>query len=391
MIWAAIIIAAIIAFAGGFLDVVYNNWNITKMLFVDSWWGIIAVVSGTISALLFYASAKTYSDVKISETFLAEVTSELTNQTKHKLKGKKDMSKQPADITNDIENYNKDREIDLAKTTMNAMIKKMAYIMMKPGPVFFKGWGNKRLELDVERVHIINDYIQAVRGSLQSYTHLRADALISFYKIEKLAQIEKNELLYQLKESKLKIDFLEKEYSDKVTRMDLDIQRIESELYEKMAHIEHVRAQTEELLESVKIRVKETDAEIDRRRKESDAEIELRRKESDAMIKLNQEKSDAEIYIRKLQAKDTSKISAKRSKLLDHIIKEMEVDNISPMDVYLLVKLIETDSTTTDFMDFDSKVKVVNEEIEKMKQQNKILQAEADYARFNTDRKMGKV
>lgn len=381
MIWVVIILAALIAFVGGILDFVYNQFNVTKMLFVDSWWGIIATISGIISAFLFYASAKTYTDVKINESFLPTIDKDGNIKFPNELKkGDTDMSKLKTEVTNDIENYDKSREIDLAQVTMNSMIQKMAYIMMKPGPVFFKGWGNKRLQLDVERVHIINDYIEAVRGSLQSYTHLRADALISFYKIEKLAQIEKNELLYQLKESKLKIDLLGHEYEHKVKLMDLDIQGLETELYNKMALIEHTRAQTSELLETVKIRVKESDAEIERRKNESVAQIEL-----------DKAKAEAEIYIMKLQANDTSRINKMRSKLLDHIIKEMQVDNISPMDVYLLVKLIETDANTTDFMDFDRKVKMVNEEIEKMKQENNILKAEADFARYNTNRKMGKV
>lgn len=381
MIWVVIILAALVAFVGGLLDFMYNQFNVTKMLFIDSWWGIIATISGFISVLLFYASAKTYIDVKINESFLPTIGKDGNLKFQNELKkGDTAMSKLPLDITNDIENYDKSREIDLAQVTMNSMVQKMAYIMMKPGPVFFKGWGNKRLQLDVERVHIINDYIEAVRGSLQSYTHLRADAVISFYKIEKLAQIEKNELLYQLKESKLKIDLLGHEYEHKVKLMDLDIQGLETELYNKMALIEHTRAQTTEILDNLKIRVKESDAEIERRKNESDAQI-----------KLDKAKADAEVYIIKLQANDTSRINKKRSKLLDHIIKEMQVDNISPMDVYLLVKLIETDSNTTDFMDFDRKVKMVNEEIEKMKQENNILKAEADFARYNTNRKMGKV
>ncbi len=178
----------------------------------------------------------------------------------------------------------------------------------------------------------------------------------------------------------MKIDLLGHEYEHKVKLMDLDIQGLETELYNKMALIEHTRAQTTEILDNLKIRVKESDAEIERRKNESDAQI-----------KLDKAKADAEVYIIKLQANDTSRINKKRSKLLDHIIKEMQVDNISPMDVYLLVKLIETDSNTTDFMDFDRKVKMVNEEIEKMKQENNILKAEADFARYNTNRKMGKV
>lgn len=393
-----IIIFILIGIITYLIDSLYNFFIFLQIFFVDTFWGLATIICGLISALMFYASSRTYVDSKINESFLPHPrnfskaigsTGYFSKETENRLrsrniksspKGDNSMTKQDSQIVHDVDSFNKNREIDLAKVTMDAMLKKMAYVMTKPGPVFFKGWGNKRLQLDVDRVYIVKGYIDAVRSSLDSYTNLRADALISFDKIEKLAQIQKNELLHKLKKSELDIGFLEEEYEHKVKEMNLNLELFEVQLLERVAQIQNLEAQTSEVLKTIDIRIKETDAEIERRRKESDA-----------IIELNKAKADAEIYVMKLQAQDTSKLSKQRARILTKIINEMQLDNITPTEVYLLVKLMEADNATGDYTDFDKKTKIITEEIEKMKQQNNILRSEAQFVQFNNNRKMGKV
>lgn len=370
------------------IDSLFSLLIFLEVFFIDTFWGLASIICGGITVVLFYASSKTYVDSKIKESFLPNPRSfpESIKGDKHLSKNKtivggtKSMSNQGTHIVHDVENFDKEREIDLAKVTMDAMLKKMAYIMTKPGPIFFKGWGNRRLELDVERVYIIKEYIDAVKSSLDSYTLLRADALISFEKIQKLANTQKNELLYKLKQSELDLTFLDKEYEHKAKLMDLEIEGLEMQLFERLTNIEHMEAKTTEILKNLDIRIKETDA-----------EIEIRKKESDAMIALNKAKSEAEIYVMKLKAQDNSKLSKQRAKILTKIIDELQLDNITPTEVYLLVKLMEGDSGSFDYMDFDRKSKLVHEEIERMKLENKKLHAETKFTEFTTNRKMGNI
>lgn len=132
------------------------------------------------------------------------------------------------------------KEFDLSKITMETFVKKMAYEMTKPGPVFFKGWGNRRLELDAERVRIMGTYVEEIRKTGSSLMELHADAALSFEKIEKLTKIKRNELDERLKRSELILDFIDEEHKYKIKNMEL-------ENAEKEAQIRLINAQAEEL------------------------------------------------------------------------------------------------------------------------------------------------
>ena len=225
-------------------------------------------------------------------------------------------------------------------------------------------------------MYIIQGYIDAVRQAGESFINLQADAVLSYEKIENLVKINRNVLLRQLRDSELQIDLLEKEHEAKVEKLQIDVAHLESLVLERIAQIENLNAHTEQVLSDIKNKVKEIDTEIKIKIATSESDIRLREEESKARIKLNEDKSDAEIYILKLKAGDDSAISKKRATALDMVIKEMNMDNITPTEVYLLIKLLDTNNTN-DFIDFTNKMKVMEEELEKMRIQNDILKADA--------------
>ncbi|MGV8018299.1 MAG: hypothetical protein AB2L26_09005 [Ignavibacteria bacterium] len=157
MVWVIVIIA-IFVIIGSLIDFVLNGWTITTQFFIDSWYGIIAVITGILSLFMFYGSSKSYKMVKINESFLPILKN-------HKGRG------------NIMEN-----EFDLSKLTMDALVKKMAFEMTKPGPVFFKGWGNRRLELDVERVNIIKKLYRFIERNWEFFNGITIRCCFKFYK-----------------------------------------------------------------------------------------------------------------------------------------------------------------------------------------------------------------
>lgn len=199
MIWF-IVALLIFAVLGGMIDFACNGWAITKEFFTDSYWGIITIVVGALSLAMFYASSKTYRDVKINETFLPN----------------------PRKIRKRKLTMSEHQEFDLSKMTMETLVRQMAYQLTKPAPIFFKGWGNRRLELDVERVQILGKYVESIRTTGSYLMELHADAALSYEKIEKLIHIKRNELKIQLRKSILDYDFLKQEHVERIRAIKLE-------------------------------------------------------------------------------------------------------------------------------------------------------------------------
>ncbi len=225
MIWFLVAVALFVLI-GSIIDFSCNGWNISKQFFTDSGWSIVAVLAGILSLLLFYASSKSYKDVKINESFLPNPK---------RIKNKKE----ELEMSNEEQSL-QIQEFDLSKITMETFVQKMAYEMTKPGPVFFKGWGNRRLELDVERVRIIGAYIESIRSTGESLMQLNADAVLSYENIEKLTKIKRNELDEKVRRSELNLDFVNEEYKYKIKGMELENEQ-------KEANIRLINAQAEEL------------------------------------------------------------------------------------------------------------------------------------------------
>ncbi len=206
-------------------------WYMDFSFFVqDNWYIWTAIILALIAAVLFYASSKSYKNVKINESFLPNPYKIIKKKTK---KGNWLMpliKRQKEEGT----------ELDLSKLTMEALVKKMAYEMTKPGPVFFKGWGNNRLRLDVERVQIMKDYIDSIRETGESLMELQSDAVLSFEKIKELTKIKRNELKKRLRESEIELDFLNEKYKHELEMMRLEREDREEDVKLKRAQRESI-------------------------------------------------------------------------------------------------------------------------------------------------------
>jgi hypothetical protein len=215
--WWLLLLLVIFVIVGSLIDFSCSGWNITKQFFTDSWWGIIAIATGIISILLFYASGKSYTDLKINESFLPNP---------------KKFNRKKGNTLMTLNNQENDEvvEFDLSKLTMTALTKKMAYEMTKPGPVFFKGWGNRRLELDVQRVQIIQRYIESIRRTGDSLMELQADSFLSYEKIKLLTEEKRYQLEKRVVQSKIELDFAKEEYSHKIKMMKIERERAKEEV-----------------------------------------------------------------------------------------------------------------------------------------------------------------
>ena len=348
----------------------------------NSTWGILALLFFGLSAAFFYASSKTYIDVRekgrVIDT-LRPILQKMDTFFKHTKSST--MEKSDSSIT---KRNSEESVIDLSRVDLQTMVRELAVVINKPNPVFFKGWGNQRLKLDVARVCLIKEYIEAIRSAGESFIQLNADAILSYEKVEKLVQINRNALLKQLKESELQIDLVEQQYKSQIDTLHINVMQLESVVLEKISMIENLNAQTKQILGNVDNERNRVQADIERMKNESESNIKIREEESQARIELDKDKAKAEIFVMKLKATDESKISKQKARVLDKIIDEMNLDNIKPMHVYMLIELFET-RNESNYFDFDGRVKIMDETLEKMKIENKKGNAEAREADAKAD------
>lgn len=328
MIWFLVAIIVFII-VGSLIDFSFYNWNKLKQFFTDSWWGMTAIAFALVSLILFYASSKSYKNVKINESFLPNPK---------RLKSKKENSLMKEDKNQALQ----EQEIDVSKITMDSLVKKMAYEMTKPGPIFFKGWGNRRLELDVERVHILGDYVNALRTTGSNLMELNAEAVLSYDKIKALTQIKKNNLQEALRESKYKIDLMEERYKSEIEHLKLGVKHTTIELDRKMIEVNEMKYSLAE----------------------RERELVMKEKMNDVRVKA----LEAKVH-------DTSKFNESRSKLLDTIIEEMDMKNINASQAFVLINALAPGAT--DDLNFQTRAEMVKEELEKMKAQTRKENAEA--------------
>ena len=387
--------------------------SIAEFLF-NSIYGIIAIFFASLAILFFYGSVKTAKNSRIvhdipfdglnnkfktSRSYSSKSTSKNISVPFNEFS--KSQGKDYTFMNKGVIVVPENRELDLAEYKMNFFSDKLANLMTKPEAVFFKGWRNRRLQLDVEHIHIIKAYIDAMRDAGESFLNFRADQVLSYEKIQLLIQTKRNILLKGLIDSELQIDLLQEEHKARVAELRINIKDLEAEVFQKLANIEHLKANISKILSDVentkkravsdiKIAEQESIANIQAREKELDIkvqesianiearakELEIKEQEALANIEINKAKTDAEIFVMKLKATDQSKIAQQRSAVLDKIIIEMNLNNIRPLEVYLLIKLLDT-INTDDFMDFDKKVELMEEELNRMKAENRYKTAEA--------------
>lgn len=316
------------------VDSLYNAIIFLGIFFVDSFWGLATIISGVITALLFYASGRTYVDSKIKESFLPTSKNKklITNSNSLSIMGKN------TDLTQN-KNVN---EIDLSTVTLNGMVGQMAYLMTKPGPVFFKGWGNRRLQLDIDRVYLIQNYIEAVRRTGSSMAEFQADAVLSFDKVKALTEIKHNDLKTQIQESKLRLDLVTAKYESEIANMKLDLEIKQTDLEEKHIEIEDMKSQ-----------------------------LSIRERE----IAMREKMNDVKVKVLEIKVNDDSAFSKSRTGLLDTIVQEMDMNNISPSQAFVLINALSPGST--DDINFQTRSEMIKEELEKMKAESKYKSAEA--------------
>ena len=365
-----------------------------KEFLFNSIWGVIAIVLGVFSILFFYASAKTAKNSN-SENSLIPSGNSLSESQKYLSASKSSYASDSNSYSSYLKNKSgsggsmssnlvvQNREIDVSVCQMDAFSNKLANLMTKPEPVFFKGWRNRRLKLDIEHMYLIKDYVDAMRDAGESFVRFKVDQIFSYEKIQGLVQLNRNDLLRQLRESELQIDLLENEHRGKIAKLNLYIRELEVNIFEKLTQVKELQANIakiysdientrDDAISRIKISEQESIANIRAREKE----LEIKEQEAMATIELNKVKSGAEIYVMKLKATDKSKLAQQRSEVLDKIIKEMNLNNIRPIEVYLLINLL--DSVNSDgFMDFDKKVELMEEELNRMKAENRYKTAEA--------------
>ncbi len=106
-------------------------------------------------------------------------------------------------------------------------------------------------------------------------------------------------------------------------------------------------------------------------------EQDMQRKTREAELKrkdLENEKLEAENTLIKLQAE-----------LLKKVVNEMEIENITASQAFVLIKAL--DPKSDDNLDFQSKEKMVEEELAKMREENRIIRSEAELAELNVQQR----
>lgn len=163
----------------------------------NSIWGAFALLAGLLSIFFFYASSRTYSDVT--------VRSKIINSLKPTIKNMENSLSQSKNHGMEM--------IDMSQTNVHDFFRKLVVAINKPNPVIFKGWGNRRLELDVERARILTDYIRQTHIAFGELQELQADILFSHDKIKHLVDMKQAKAAGEL-------DLINAQYKDLMKQYD---------------------------------------------------------------------------------------------------------------------------------------------------------------------------
>ena len=214
-----------------------TQFDIFAGIFNANIFTLLALISALIGAIYFWASSKSYKDYKI-----------------------KDKVMKLFEDSSPSKNLPAKKEIDLSTIDLQSLVVDLQRVLTSPTPIFFKGWGNKRLELDARRVDMMNMYIQSVIATGQSFIRLKADAVISYDKIKLLAEKELNGLRQQAAESEFGLKLLDKKYENELTKLTTGTDIMILEVEEKKANIRRLNAeakQEEEKAAAMKVNTKE--------------------------------------------------------------------------------------------------------------------------------------
>lgn len=199
-----------------------------KEFFLHTTWGIIALICGVVSAVLFYASSKMPKQMRESKSRVKAITPALKMSSQQNSFSQNKSMNQNND---DLQDYSQNRgiqehEIDMSSMSLEGFFREVAFTMNKPAPVIFKAWGNRRFRLDVERVNILGSYIQSVRGTCDSYLQLRADMFFAEKKFEHFVSVN-------AANAKNNLDLVEEQYKDVKWNMDYNRRLKEADLKDR--------------------------------------------------------------------------------------------------------------------------------------------------------------
>lgn len=225
--WVIIVIVIILVIYLG--ESASDQLDIMSIILDKSFLGISALISIALGCIYFWASSVSYRDYKIKDKFMNIFNNYLSSDTS--------LSK---------------REIDLSAIDLQSLVGELQSVLTSPTPIFFKGWGNRRLELDVERVKLMNDYINTVAATGQSFIRLKADSLISYDKIKLLAKTELIELQSRATAKELDLRLLQDRYENELIKLKtqneslkLGIDDLKLSQEEKKANIRRLNAEAE--------------------------------------------------------------------------------------------------------------------------------------------------
>lgn len=107
---------------------------------------------------------------------------------------------------------NKKEELDLSKLTLAKLYEQAVTRVDKSAPLILKGWENKRLKLDKERLALLTDYVKSVKDLGGAFMDLQADSFLSYEKVKHLVNMKKVQMEKELLESKNKLDLARAKY-----------------------------------------------------------------------------------------------------------------------------------------------------------------------------------
>jgi hypothetical protein len=239
--WIVLIIAMIlillVLLVQGIIGMAGSSVLSIKEFFLNTAWGIIALIAGVASLFFFYVSSKMPKRMRESKSRTRAITPVLYSTSQNTIENNRLMENKKSDIQG-IHYTNKDIQetvIDLEAMSLEGFFRDVAFTLNKPAPVIFKGWGNRRLRLDKERVAILGSYIESVRGTCDQYLQLRADM---FFAKDKFDYFVKANTM----NDKNNLDLIKEEYKDKKWKMEYDRRLKESELEDRQVAREERRA-----------------------------------------------------------------------------------------------------------------------------------------------------
>lgn len=194
-----IVLMILYALLQGLFGLFGSATNAFAQFLFNTVWGWIAMITGLLSAVMFYATAKTRESALRNEEVIKIIKP--TIQTMEESLGNKELTNIPSQET----------VIDLSVVNLNGMLREMAIAINKPYPVIFKGWGNHRLQMDIERVRTLTSYVSSIRAASDEFLELQADAIFSEKKLRHFVEMREAQ-------AKLELDLLNAQYLDAIDR-----------------------------------------------------------------------------------------------------------------------------------------------------------------------------